>query len=296
LYATFFRTPPEHVTPFFNHHIKAVIRNGTLVLPGTPPGTNSRRPPGTSASAHTDENALIHGDELNCPAPADGIGPMSERDPNPENAVNPNFNDNISDNGLTVVNMSATTSIYSQCSENSRNCVHLYAPELTSAFDTTHTSTTNGTRTKPMTEIFITNFQDKNAEFPTTNSPPTTHDPLETTILAQTRTQTKSAFRHPATKNYAATDIAKNKTTRLSIPHRFSNSKTPAPTSCNPFYFIPISEKAHKLRPTLTDSDDYEISSTKCNTSRTYQARLGHREDTYTLSLRQTSFPIHLRI
>ncbi len=83
---------------------------------------------------------------------------MSERDPNAENAVNPNFNNNIYDNGLTVVNMSATTSIYSQCFENSRNCVHLYAPELTRAFDTTHTSTTDGTGTKPMTEIFITNF------------------------------------------------------------------------------------------------------------------------------------------
>ena len=45
LYATFFRTPPEHVTPFFNHHIKAVIHDSILVLPGTPPGTNSRRPP-----------------------------------------------------------------------------------------------------------------------------------------------------------------------------------------------------------------------------------------------------------
>ena len=43
LYATFFRTPPEHVTPFFNHHINAVISGGTLVLPGTPPGTISRR-------------------------------------------------------------------------------------------------------------------------------------------------------------------------------------------------------------------------------------------------------------
>jgi hypothetical protein len=43
LYATFFRNPPEHVTPFFNHHINAVIRDGTLVLPGTPPGTISRR-------------------------------------------------------------------------------------------------------------------------------------------------------------------------------------------------------------------------------------------------------------
>ena len=122
-----------------------------------------------------------------------------------------------------------------------------------------------------MTEIFITNFQDENAEFPTTNSPPTTHDPLETTIPAQTRTQTKSAFRHPATKNYAATDTVKYKTTRFSIPHRFSNSKTAASTSCNPFYFIPISEKAHKLRPTLIDSDDYKISSTKCNTSHTHQ-------------------------
>ncbi len=45
LYDTFFCTPPEHVTPFFNHHMKAVIRDGTLVLPGTPPGTNSHRPP-----------------------------------------------------------------------------------------------------------------------------------------------------------------------------------------------------------------------------------------------------------
>jgi hypothetical protein len=184
---------------------------------------------------------------------------MSERDPKTKNVVNLNFNDDISDNGLTVVNMSATTSIYSQCSENSRNCVHLYAPEVTHAFDTTHTSTTDGTQTKPMTEIFIKNFQDEDAEFPTTNSPPTTHDSLETTILAQTpRTQTKSAFRHPATKNYAATDIVKSKTTCFSIPHQFSNSMTAAPTSRNPFYFIPISEKTHKLRPTLINSDDYK--------------------------------------
>ncbi len=138
LYATFFRTPPEHVTPFFNHHIKAVIRDGTLVLQGKPPGTKSCCPPGTSASAHTDENAIIHGDEPNCPAPADGIGPMSERDPNAKNTFDLNFNDDISDIGLTVVNMSVTTSIYSQCSENSRNCVHLYVPELTRAFDPTH--------------------------------------------------------------------------------------------------------------------------------------------------------------
>jgi hypothetical protein len=198
-------------------------------------------PPCTSASIHTDENTIVHGDEHNCPAPAEGIGPMSERDPKTKNVVNLNFNDDISDNGLTVVNMSATTSIYSQCSENSRNCVHLYPPELTNAFDTTHTSTRDGTQTKPMTEIFIKNFQDEDAEFPTKNSPPTTHDSLETTILAQTRTQTKSAFRHPATKLYAVTDIVKNKTTCFSIPHQFSNSKTAAPTSRNPFLFHPNS-------------------------------------------------------
>jgi hypothetical protein len=63
----------------------------------------------------------------------------------------------------------------------------------------------------------------------------------------------------------------KNKTTRFSIPHQFSNSKTAAHTSCNPFYFIPISEKTYKLCPTLINSDNYEISSTKCDTSRIYQ-------------------------
>ena len=56
---------------------------------------------------------------------------MSERDPSAKNAVNPNFNNMVSDNGLTIVNMSATTSIYSQYSEKCRNCVHLYTPELT---------------------------------------------------------------------------------------------------------------------------------------------------------------------
>jgi hypothetical protein len=35
-----------------------------------------------------------------------------------------------------------------------------------------------------------------------------------------------------------------------------------------PICFIPISEKAHKLRPTLIDSNSYKISSTKCDTSR----------------------------
>jgi hypothetical protein len=64
---------------------------------------NSCCPCSTSASTHTDENTIIHGDEPKCPAPADGIDLMSERDPSVENAVNPNFNDNISDNGLTVI-------------------------------------------------------------------------------------------------------------------------------------------------------------------------------------------------
>jgi hypothetical protein len=169
------------------------------------------------------------------------MGPTSEHDPSAKNAVHLNFNDDISDNGLTVVNKSATTSIYSHSSENSRNCVHLYAPELTRAFDTTHTSITDGTRTKPMTETFIKNFHDKDAELPTTNPPPTTNDMLETTIIAQAQTtyqpthtdttydttnnttdtletQTTSAFRHPATKNYAATDIKKHRNTRFSIP------------------------------------------------------------------------------
>jgi hypothetical protein len=103
------------------------------------------------------------------PPPADGIGSMSKRDPSVENVVNLNFNNNIFDNGLNVVNMSATTSIYSQYSENSRICVHLYVPELTHASDTTHTSTSDGTQTKPMTEISIKTFQDKDREFPITN-------------------------------------------------------------------------------------------------------------------------------
>ncbi len=116
-------------------------------------------PPGTSALIHTDENTIIHSDKPNCPAQANGIGPMSKRDPSAKHAVTPTFNDNISANGLTIVNMSATTSIYSHNSENSRNCVYLYAPELTHAFDTTNTSTTDGTRTKPMTDIFIKTFK-----------------------------------------------------------------------------------------------------------------------------------------
>jgi hypothetical protein len=69
LYNTLFHTSPEHVIPFFNHHIEAVIRYGTLVLPGTLPGTNSRHPRGTSDSIHTDENTIIQGDKPTAPPP-----------------------------------------------------------------------------------------------------------------------------------------------------------------------------------------------------------------------------------
>jgi hypothetical protein len=204
--------------------------------------------------------------------------------PPAQNAVNSNFNNNISDNGLDIINMSTTASIYSQQSENSRNSVNLYAPELARVFDTTHTSTTDVIRTKPITEISIKTIQDKDAELPTTNSPPappftdTTHadttinstDMLETTILAQTHTT--SAFRHLATKNYAATDIKHKKTTQFSIPDPpFLNSKTAASDSCNPFHFLPIPETAHKLYP-IIESNSYRTSSTACNTYRLIQA------------------------
>ncbi len=217
---------------------------------------------------------------------------MPEHDPSAKNAVNPNFNKGISANGLTVVNMSATTSINSQYSEKSRNCVYLCAWTHTCTWNYSHFNYRRNPN-KTNDGNFIKTFQDKDKEFPTTNPPPSTDNPLETTILvqtqtpasrpthtyttnhstnnttdtpeitilAQTRTQTKSAFCHLATKNYGATDIMKNKTNHFLIPHQFSNSKTSAPTSCSPFYFIPISEKAHKLRPTLIDSN-------KCRHSR----------------------------
>ena len=193
----------------------------------------------------------------------------------------------------------------SQCKGNKLTIthllMHLYAPELTCAFGTTHTANLRQKQTNPMTALFIKTFQDKDTEFPTTNSPPTM-DPLEPTILAQTQTaswsthadttndttnnsadmletkilaqsqaQTPSALNHPATKKYAATDIKNKQNTRFSVPHQFSNSKAANPTSCNPFYFIPISEKAQKFCPTLIDSSNYKISFTKCNTSRINQ-------------------------
>ena len=77
------------VNILFNHHIKAVRRNGTLVLPVTPSGTNSCHPPSTSDSIYMYENTIIQGDEPSGPAPADGIGPMSERDPSAEMPLTP---------------------------------------------------------------------------------------------------------------------------------------------------------------------------------------------------------------
>jgi hypothetical protein len=75
---------------------------------------------------------------------------MSKHDPTAKNAVNPNFNDNISNNGLGVVKMSTITSII---------CL----------FDTTHTSTSDRIQTKPMTETFNKKIQDKETGFPTTD-------------------------------------------------------------------------------------------------------------------------------
>ena len=164
----------------------------------------------------------------------------------------------------------------SQCKGNKLTIthllMHLYAPELTCAFGTTHTANLRQKQTNPMTALFIKTFQDKDTEFPTTND--TTNnsaDMLETKILAQSQAQTPSALNHPATKKYAATDIKNKQTTRFSVPHQFSNSKAANPTSCNPFYFIPISEKTQKFCPTLIDSSNYKISFTKCNTSRINQ-------------------------
>jgi hypothetical protein len=182
--------------------------------------------------------------------------------------------------------MSATISIYSHQSENSRNSAHLYdAPELTLAFNTTHTSTDNRIRKNPMTKFFTKTIPDKETKLPLMDSPPTppftetTHtdttnnstDALEATIAAH-QSQTTFAFCHLATKNYAAIDIRHNKTTQFLFPHQqFSNSKTAASTSCNPSYCLPISEKAHKLHP-IIESNNCRISSTACNASRLIQA------------------------
>jgi hypothetical protein len=270
-----FLPSPENVILFLRHHFNAVICDNNLVLTAaTPPDTNYCQTPGISLPTPKNENTSTSDDNAtNCPVPTSEIGPMSERDPPAKNAVSTNFNDDISDNGLDIIKMSTTNSIYSQQSENNRNSVHSYASELTRTFDTTHTSTTDGIRTTPMTDISIKTIKEKETKFPPPTdslpAPPftdTTHtdttnntmDTLETTILAHT--QTTSAFRHPATKNYAATDIKHKKTTQFSVPDPpFLNSKTAAPDSYNPFHFLPISETSHRLHP-IIESDNYRTS------------------------------------
>ena len=132
-----------YATRFFPHRINAVIHGGRVFFPGTPPSTSSGRTRGISVTSPPDENTPVHGNAINGPGPNDDIGPMSERDPGIENAVNPNFNDDICDNVLAVVNMSANTSIYSPPALSSRRSVHLYMPELTRTSCTTQETRSN---------------------------------------------------------------------------------------------------------------------------------------------------------
>ncbi|KAI2502646.1 hypothetical protein MHU86_11840 [Fragilaria crotonensis] len=237
-----FPTLPEKVIPFVRHHNKAVIQHDSiLILPVTPLVTTSHLTVGTSIATQNDENTPVHADAINGPLPHDGIGPMSERDPGIENAVNPNFNDDISDNGLDIGNMSC------------------------------------GIRWKrTMTEIFIKTPPDEKSKFPTSNSPPTppytdktpadttyeSADMLTTTIPAQP--QTTSAFRHPPdTKIYRDSDIKHKKTTRFSVTlPQFLNRKPAAFESCNPFSFLSIAENSHKLHPTTDSASDCLLSTT----------------------------------
>jgi hypothetical protein len=64
---------------------------------------------------------------------------------------------------------------------------------------------------------------------------------LETTILAQSQTQTTSAFRHPASKNYSETDIKNKKTTRFQSHVVFQTARAlllPAATHFISFQFL----------------------------------------------------------
>ncbi|KAI2505363.1 hypothetical protein MHU86_9069 [Fragilaria crotonensis] len=174
---------------FFPYPINAVIHDGTVIYPPTQPGTNSGRTRGISVTSLPDENTPVHGDAINGPVPHDEIGPMSERNPGIKNAFNPNFNNDICDNGPDVVNI--------------------------------------WNLNKPMTEIFIKTPQDKKSKFPTLNSPPTppytdktpadttyaSADMLTTTIPAQPHTT--SAFHCPDTKIYGETDMTNKKTTHF---------------------------------------------------------------------------------
>jgi hypothetical protein len=94
LHRIFFPNLPENVIPFVRHHNKAVIQHDSiLILPVTPPVTTSHQTVGTSIATQNDENTPVHADAINGPVPHDGIGPISERNPGIENAVNSNFND-----------------------------------------------------------------------------------------------------------------------------------------------------------------------------------------------------------
>ena len=136
---------PENDIRFYPHRINAVIRDGTIVFPGTPPVTNSRQPRSILLATPSFENTDNHDDARNSPVPDDEIGPMSDRDTNVQSAVNLNFNDDIFDNALDIVNMSANASIYSHPTQSSRCSVPLYASELTRKLGTTHTVITDRT-------------------------------------------------------------------------------------------------------------------------------------------------------
>ncbi|KAI2497310.1 hypothetical protein MHU86_17183 [Fragilaria crotonensis] len=258
----FFPTSPENVIPFLKHHINVVTHDGKLTFPVTPPVTTSHQTVSTSIATQNDENTPVHSDAINGPLPHDGIGPMSERDPGIENAVNPNFNDDISDNGLDIGNMS--------CGIRSKRLI---------------------------TEIFIKTPPDEKSKFPTSNSPPTppytdktpadttyeSADMLTTTIPAQT--QTTSAFRHPPdTKIYRDSDIKHNKkTTRFSVTlPQFLNRKPSAFESCNPFSFLSIAENSHKLHPTTDSASDCLLSTTTGLTNLNKTMSHNHPEYPYT--------------
>ncbi|KAI2489630.1 hypothetical protein MHU86_24961 [Fragilaria crotonensis] len=202
-----------------------------------------------------------HADAINGPVPHDGIGPMSERDPGNENAVNPNFNDDIFDNGLDIGNMSCG--------------IRWKRTMMTEIFiKTPRTRNRNSLRRIPPTPPYT----DKTPADTTYESA----DMLTTTIPAQT--QTTSAFRHPPdTKIYPATDILHKKTTRFSVTlPQFWNRKPAAFESCNPFSFLSIAENSHNLHPTTDSASDCLLSTTAGITNLIKTMSHNHPEYPYT--------------
>ncbi|KAI2505348.1 hypothetical protein MHU86_9054 [Fragilaria crotonensis] len=206
----------------------------------------------------------VHGDAINGPGHNDGIGPMSERDPGIENAVNPNFNDDICENVLAVVNMSANTSIYSPPALSSRRSVHLYMPELTRTSCTLTLPSQTESEQNQWTEIFIKtpprtrnrNSLRRISTPPYTDKTPadTTHasvDMLTSTFPAQPHAM--SAFHRPDTKIYGETDTTNKKTTRVSHISQFFIQENCSPYKLQSFYFQPISEDPHIFHP-IVDS------------------------------------------